>query len=236
MPVTCSFYPTRHLLTALGRPAAPWNQKATGAWGPGSSLSIRCLLRRVSGCWLPSYPVLVHLALVISLMLFPPLPECRFYGLSGASCWGVQSSQDDRHPPLDALSQVRATDVKPAGAVRLSCHTYFQLCRSPLPDTTGEPSVLLAPGPNALASPSFPQPHGVTPRACPKQHPPRRSGLNTIHREGILSPPRRAGRRIPSWFRQAAKVTQMPGASCLSAPSISLGNLPGYVVLLPGAH
>lgn len=95
---------------------------------------------------------------------------------------GVQSSQDDRHPPSDALSQVRVTDVKPAGTVRVSFHTHLQLCRNPLPDTAGAKHGL-APGPNALASPGFAQPHSVTPRACSKQHPPRSSDVSTIHRE-----------------------------------------------------
>lgn len=74
----------------------------------------------------------------------------------------------------------------------------------------------LAPGPNALAFPGFAQPHSVlvvTPKSLSKTAPSQESGLEHHSQGGILSPPRRTGRRIPSWFGRAAKVTKMPGAS-----------------------
>lgn len=97
---------------------------------------------------------------------------------------GIQSSQDDRHPPLDALSQARTTDVKPKAGRHcpVSFHSSSSSART-LCQTEWEPSVSLAPGPNALTVPGFAQPQCITLRASPKQHPPWSPDLSLIHRE-----------------------------------------------------
>jgi hypothetical protein len=58
--------------------------------------------------------------------------------------------------------------------------------------------VRLAPGPNAPVFPGFAQPHSVTPRADPKQQPPRSSDLSTIHREASSPHPEEQEGEFPS--------------------------------------
>lgn len=124
-----------------------------------------------------SHPALVHSVLVVSRMFLPPLHALQ-------DVWGellgLQSSQDDRHPPLDALSQVRSTDVKPAGTAQL---VSFQTAPATLCQIQREPSMHLAPGPSAPTVPGFAQLHSITPRASSKQQLPRSSALSLIPRE-----------------------------------------------------
>lgn len=113
-------------------------QEPGASLGPHGVNFVSCLLGRVSGCAVcsPLTPLLSVLVCWVVPCFFPFCMNGQVLQDVWGELLGVQSSQDDRHRPLDALSQVRSTDVKPSGTARFP-FKQLQLCANLLPDTTG---------------------------------------------------------------------------------------------------